>query len=286
MPKITQSYWSSLITQALKEDLGRGDITTNILISNRDQAQAIVLMKSPGVVCGLDVAAAVFRRLDPKIIIRKQAAEGDVVQRGQVLMTIKGRTRAILTAERVALNFLAFASSIATQTRFFVEAVKPHRVQILDTRKTIPTLRALQRYAVTIGGGVNHRFNLHDAVMIKDNHRVRCGATATLAETVRLMRQRTRKKIIVEVDTIKELRDVLTAHPDVVLLDNLRGASLKKAVALIKECPKKYRPLIEASGGISLKSVKLVAAAGVDRISIGALTHSIKSVDVSLELQS
>jgi len=284
MFKPTHIYWNRLIAQALKEDVGQGDVTTNLLVSSQSRSRAKIIIKKNAVVCGLKLVRAVFKRLDPKIKVSLKYNDGDRVKLGQVVAVIEGKTRAILTGERLALNLLGYASAMATQTRAFVDAVKPYKTAIMDTRKTTPTLRPLQRYAVACGGGVNHRFDLHEMVMIKDNHRLECAGQETLAETVLRLRRRTKKKIIVEVDTLSELKDVLMARPDVILLDNMRGDRLRRAVGYVQKMVKQRRPLLEASGGVTLRTIKSVAATGVDRISVGALTHSLMSIDVSLEM--
>jgi nicotinate-nucleotide pyrophosphorylase (carboxylating) len=215
---------------------------------------------------------------------RANVKDGERIKGGTVIITLQGKTRAILTGERVALNFLSYLSAIATKTHQYCDAIQPYEAQILDTRKTTPGFRAIERYAVRCGGGVNHRFSLNDMVLMKDNHRVISRQTERLSETVRRLHVKTHKKVEIEVDHLWELQEVLLAHPEMVLLDNMSVDELKKAVALTRKlCPQK-KPLLEASGGITLKNIKQVAATGVDRISIGSLTHSRQAIDMTLEL--
>ncbi len=276
---------SRIVCLALKEDVGRGDITTNFLVPRMHKSRAIITSKEDAVVCGTAFASEVFRQLDHKLHVTFKHKDGDCLRKGDVVVSLEGRTRAILTGERVALNFLSYLSAIATQTRRFCDAVKPYDVQILDTRKTTPGQRLMERYAVACGGGINHRFNLNDMVLMKDNHRVISQKKERLSETVRRLHCKTHKKVEIEVDHLWELKDVLEAHPEMILLDNMSVSELKKAVNLIrKSCPEGKRPLLEASGGISLTNVHAVAATGVNRISIGSLTHTRTAVDMSLEI--
>ncbi len=270
---------------ALKEDIGTGDITTNILIPLGHQSRAVILSKEPAVVCGMVFVKEVFRQLDLKLRVVLNKKDGDHVHAGEVLVSLHGRTRTILTGERVALNYLSYLSGIATRTSVFCDAVKPYPVSIMDTRKTTPGWRLIERYAVTCGGGVNHRFGLGHMVLIKDNHRAVCARGVSLADVVRQLHRKTDKKVEIEVDSLAELEDVLDAVPEMVLLDNMSLADLKKAVRLTRNrFPGKQRPLLEASGGINIKNVRQVAKTGVDRISVGALTHSRKAIDMSLEV--
>ncbi len=273
-----------IVNTALKEDIDGGDITTTLVVGSDHHSRGVILSREEAVVCGLAFAEEVFNQLDPSMKFRANTKDGEKVKSGTVIITLQGKTRAILTGERVALNFLSFLSAIATKTRQYCDAVKSYKVQILDTRKTTPGLRMLERYAVRCGGGINHRFNLYDMVLMKDNHRIISRQRERLSETVRRLHLRTHKKVEIEVDHLWELREVLLAHPEMVLLDNMNVDELKKAVALTRKlCPHK-RPLLEASGGITLKNVKKVAETGVDRISIGSLTHSRQAIDMTLEL--
>jgi nicotinate-nucleotide pyrophosphorylase (carboxylating) len=274
-----------IVRCALKEDVGGGDITTNLLVPSLHRSRADIFSKEDAVVCGVAIASEVFCQLDPRMRVRVEHKDGGRVRKGDVLLRLEGRTRAILTGERVALNFLSYLSAIATLTRKFCDAVEPYNVQILDTRKTTPGQRPLERFAVVCGGGVNHRFNLNAMVLMKDNHRVISQKKERLAQTVRRLHQKTHKKVEIEVDHLWELKDVLEAHPEIVLLDNMSIAELKEAVAMTREFfPSGRRPLLEASGGIGLANAHAVAATGVDRISVGSLTHSRGAVDMSLEI--
>lgn len=273
-----------IVQTALDEDVDGGDITTTLVVNAGHQSRGVILSREEAVVCGLAFAEEVFSQLDTSMKFRANVKDGEKVKGGTVIITLQGHTRAILTGERVALNFLSYLSAIATKTRQYCDAVKSSKVQILDTRKTTPGLRKLERYAVRCGGGTNHRFNLYDMVLMKDNHRVISKQQERLSETVRRLHLKTHKKVQIEVDHLWELQEILLAHPEMVLLDNMSVDELKKAVALTRKlCPHK-RPLLEASGGITLKNIRKVAETGVDRISIGSLTHSRQSIDMTLEL--
>ncbi|MBF0485280.1 MAG: carboxylating nicotinate-nucleotide diphosphorylase [Candidatus Omnitrophica bacterium] len=272
------------VLAALKEDIGAGDITTTLVVGSSHKSKGVILTREDVVLCGMAFAHEVFSLLDPKMEFMAHFKDGDKVKKGASLITLNGKTRAILTGERVALNFLSYLSAIATRTHFFTEAVKPYPVKILDTRKTTPCARPIERYAVRCGGGVNHRFNLHDMVLLKDNHRVISREKEKLSETVRRLHIKTHKKIEIEVDHLWELEEVLKAHPEMVLLDNMTPLELKKAVVMTRKCCPNKPPLLEASGGITLENVKKIAATGVDRISVGSLTHSRKAIDMTLEL--
>lgn len=269
-----------LIVRAIAEDMGSGDVTTQSLVPANASAEAHIVARTDGVVSGTKVAAAVFRHLDPKITIKIVSADGERVGPGAVLLHVKGAARAILSGERTALNFMQRMSGIATETSRYVEEVKPYGVRILDTRKTTPTLRALEKYAVQCGGGENHRLGLYDRVMIKDNHlafwRRLEGSTA---EAVRAARKRYPDlEIEVEIDRPDQLDELLEDPPDWVLLDNMSPDDIRECVA---RCG--GRTKIEVSGGVTLETVAAYAAAGPDAISVGALTHSVVAMDMSLE---
>jgi nicotinate-nucleotide pyrophosphorylase (carboxylating) len=263
---------------ALAEDVGlAGDITTDPIVPSDSQGEAAIVARKPGVVAGLDLAEAAFKTLDPGAQFTRVIDDGGRVEAGGTIAKIKGRTRALLTAERTALNFFGRLSGIATLTSAYVEAVKGTKAQIADTRKTTPGLRAFEKYAVRCGGGVNHRFGLYDAVLVKDNH---IAAAGGLEAALKLLRPRAGHavKVEVEVDTLQQLEEALTFPIDAVLLDNMDVATLRKAVALVDG-----KVLIEASGGVTLETVGKIAATGVDLISVGALTHSPRNLDSSLE---
>ncbi|GIU94538.1 MAG: nicotinate-nucleotide diphosphorylase (carboxylating) [Gaiellaceae bacterium] len=265
-----------LVERALAEDVGAGDVTTEAIVPPGQTATAELVVKEPGVVFGLEVAEAVFRSLAEGIAFEALAAEGTRVGAPSVVGRVTGPLGAILTGERVALNFLGRLSGIATLTRRYVDAVEGTGCVILDTRKTTPGLRSLEKQAVVAGGGRNHRFGLDDGVLIKDNH---LRAAGSLTEAVRRARAVTDLSIEVECDTLEQVSEALAAGVDAILLDNMTLAELRRAVELAGG-----RARLEASGGITLEDVRAVAETGVDEISIGALTHSAPSLDVSLEL--
>ena len=266
------------VAAALEEDLGQaGDITTDPIIPAHATAEAEIVARKEGVIAGLDLAAASFKALDPDSQFVADVADGARVAAGARLGRIQGKARALLSAERVALNFLGHLSGIATLTAAYVAAVEGTKARIACTRKTTPGLRAFEKYAVRAGGGINHRFGLYDAVLVKDNH---IAAAGGLAQALAKLRARTGHlvKVEVEVDTLDQLDEALHFPIDAVLLDNMDAATLKKAVALVKG-----RVLTEASGGVSLETVRKIAETGVDLISVGALTHSAARLDLALE---
>jgi len=266
------------VATALEEDLGGvGDITTNTIIPPDAQGDASIIVRKPGVIAGLDLAAASFKSLDPDVRFTRIVEDGSKVEAGATIARIAGKTRALLTGERTALNFFGRLSGIATLTACYVAAVEGTHAKIVETRKTTPGLRALEKYAVRCGGGTNHRFGLYDAVLVKDNH---IAAAGGLAEALNAVRTAVGHlvKIEVEVDTLDQLENVLRFPIDAVLLDNMDAGTLKRAIALVKG-----RVITEASGGVTLESVREIAKTGVDLISVGALTHSARSLDSSLE---
>jgi len=274
-------YVRTIVHLALAEDLGKGgDITTDNLIPLNSRSQARLIAKGEGVICGVNLAREVFKALNPKVIFRVLKNDGQLVYRGDTIAQIQGPTRVLLSAERVAINLLSFLSGIATHTRLFVQKIKPYKADILDTRKTTPLLRQLERFAVRTAGGVNHRFNLNDMVMIKDNHRIACEGR-DMNKVIAQLKKKTRTKIVVEVDTLNELKEILHSKADIILLDNMSPKQIVQAVKLRDGA--KSPILLEASGGITLKNVKQYAASGVDRISVGALTHSRQVLDISME---
>ncbi|MCU0651743.1 MAG: carboxylating nicotinate-nucleotide diphosphorylase [Candidatus Omnitrophica bacterium] len=269
----------ALIQFALKEDIGSGDITSEAFIPKNKFVKAVLLAKEPCIICGLHVAQTAFNTLDKTIHFKPLIKDGAKVKKDKVIARIEGNARSILSAERVALNFLAHLSGIATLTRKFVEAVKPAYVKIIDTRKTIPGLRLLQKYAVRCGGGYNHRFSLDEMLMIKDNHLKIIKSYGFL----RLKPGNKRKKLECEVTSLKEFKEALELQPDIIMLDNM---TLKKMRSAVLTNRKSAHPIIlEASGGINLKNIKKVASSGINLISIGALTHSAPSSDISLEIK-
>lgn len=271
-----------MVRSALEEDLGWGDVTTETFVPAGSVGRGAVVARQDGVVAGIPVARCVFETVDPGLRIVEKASDGDAVPAGSELVTVEGSMRSILAAERVALNFLQRLSGIATLTARYVAAVEGTSVRIADSRKTTPGLRLLEKYAVRCGGGVNHRWSLGDAVLLKDNHLAALEASGiSLADAIRAARARLPHvtAMQVEVDTLDQLDDALAGGPDAILLDNMPPAMLRDAVARAAG-----RVTLEASGGITLETVRAVAETGVDLISVGALTHSPASFDAALDL--
>ncbi len=267
-----------LVRQALAEDLGRaGDITTDAIIPADQWARAVIAAREPGVISGLIAADLTFKLVDPTIRLASRAPDGTQVARGAAIADIEGPARAILTAERVALNFLGHLSGVATATRQLVAAVAGTQARIICTRKTIPGLRVLEKYAVRCGGGLNHRFGLDDAVLVKDNH---IAAAGGMEPAVKALRGRLGPmvKIEVEVDTLDQLDIALRLGIDAMLLDNMAPETMTRAVAMARG-----RAKLEASGGVTLERVRRIAESGVDYISSGAITHSARSLDLGLD---
>jgi nicotinate-nucleotide pyrophosphorylase (carboxylating) len=272
-----------VVWTALEEDLAWGDATTDVLVPPGLRCSGVLLAKASGVIAGLPVAEAVFHEIEPAVSFQAIVHDGAAVRSGEILARVEGPAAALLRAERVALNFLQRLSGIATLTRRYVEAVQGTSAQIVDTRKTTPGLRALEKYAVRAGGGHNHRFCLADGVLIKDNHIAALAAAgASLREIVARARQHTPHslRVQVEVTRLDQIEEALAGGADALLLDNMPPPMLREAVRLVAG-----RALTEASGGITLETVRAVAEAGVDLISVGALTHSAAALDISLELE-
>ena len=270
----------SVVRAALLEDLGRGgDLTTDAIVDPQRRADARIVARRNGIVAGLPFAALAFRLLDQNVSITQHAAEGERVEAGGVVAEIDGRARAILTGERTALNILGRLSGIATATRTLVDLVAGTNAKIADTRKTTPGLRALERYAVTCGGGTNHRFGLDDAILIKDNHLALAGSVRAAIAATRARAGHT-IKIEVEVENLEQLREALEQPIDAVLLDNMTPAQLVEAVRIVDG-----RVVTEASGGVTEQNVAKIARTGVDVISVGALTHHIDSLDLGLDVR-
>ena len=269
------------VLRALAEDLGRaGDVTSSATIPDGTRGRAVMMAREPGVIAGLPVAAAVFRKLDPAVEITGDTRDGTAVAAKTVLMTVAGDARALLSAERVALNFVGHLSGIATAAAEFVRLIAHTKARVCCTRKTTPGLRALQKYAVRCGGGFNHRFGLDDAILIKDNHIAVAGGIRPVLERAKAAAGHL-VKIEIEVDTLEQLRTVLDVGlADVVLLDNMSPAMMKQAVAMVAG-----RLTIEASGGITHASAAAIAESGVDYLSSGAITHSSPNLDVGLDIE-
>jgi nicotinate-nucleotide pyrophosphorylase (carboxylating) len=278
MNYINESELKDIIRRALKEDIGRKDVTTQALIPKHKSAKAILLAKEACVLCGVAAARTVFKVRDQKIKFKPLARDGQRIKPKTIIACLEGKAQNILTAERTALNFLSLLSGIATKTRQYVEKIKPYQAKILDTRKTIPGLRILEKYAVRIGGGFNHRLRLDEFIMVKDNH------LKVTHSYLNLPRFTEKYRVQIEVKNLKEFKQALKLKPDVIMLDNMSLKEIKKAVRIRNSLPLKTSPALEASGGITLKNVRRVASTGVEMISVGDLTHSVDSVDISLEI--
>lgn len=265
------------------EDLGADDTTTVATVPPERQAEGRFIAKTPMVLAGLDVALEVFRLLDHSVSIQTSWRDGDMLKAGDIPAAIQGRARALLSGERVALNLLQRLCGIATLTRKFVDAIQGTTAKILDTRKTTPGLRVFEKYAVTRGGGLNHRFSLNDAILIKENH-IRLAGGIRPAITLARQGRGNARFLEVEVTTMDELKEALKESPDVILLDNMQPPAVGEAVSLMRS-QNNHRLLLEASGGITLENARKYAEAGVDWISIGALTHSAPAADISLEIE-
>lgn len=272
----------NLIRLAILEDIGPGDVTSQFFIPKDSRSRGRIVAREPGVVSGVEVAAAVFRAIDRNVAVRILVPDGKAFRRGTTLLAVEGRTRALLSAERVALNFLQRLCGIATLTRRYVDAVRPHPVQVLDTRKTTPGWRLLEKAAVKHGGGVNHRMGLYDQVMVKDNHLLAAGDLRGLQRGIdRLKTRHSRMQVQIEADSPAQVESFLKLRGvDKILLDNMSCAQLRKCVKLAAG-----RVFLEASGGITLDTIAKVAATGVDAISVGALTHSARALDLALDFE-
>ncbi len=274
--KLDWSQVEQIIENALREDMGSGDITTELLFPEDMKCKAIIMAKEDVVLAGLPVAERVFRKLDKNTLLNEKTRDGERVKPKDILAEIEGSPRAILTGERLALNFLQRLSGIATLTSRFVNAVEGLSVKILDTRKTVPGLRILDKYGVSVGGGYNHRFGLYDGVLIKDNHIKLAGGITRAVELIR-KKSKGESRIEVETSNLEEVKEAISVGADIIMLDNMSADNMRQAVEIING-----RALTEASGGINLKNVREIAETGVDFISIGALTHSSRALDIGL----
>lgn len=295
---IIDAHLKRLIQSALKEDIGSRDITTNAVVHKAKKGKFVIVVKQDCVICGLSLAESVFETVDDSVRFKPLLNDGMKASEDKAIAYVEGPCRGILVAERTALNFLCWLSGISTKTFRFVEAVKGTKAQIMDTRKTIPTLRRLQKYAVRIGGGTNHRMGLYDQVLIKDNHlaavsfeptvvKSRKDAVKSILESAKRYTPKG-KRIEIEVNNLDMLKVALRYSPDIIMLDNMSIGDIKEAVKIrdahrIKIGDVGFKVLLEVSGNITLDNVKEIAECGVDTISIGALTHSAPSVDISLE---
>lgn len=275
----TQQFLT-IIKRALREDIGRGDITTNAIVSEGDRALGVIFAKEEGILCGIDIAQSVFEQLDPSIDFQKQMNDGSTLSRGDTIAILIGKAATCLRGERTALNFLQHLSGIATATRKFVNAAGGN-TRILDTRKTIPGLRIMEKYAVRTGGGSNHRFGLYDMIMIKDNHIQIAG---DITEAVERVRNKKKKQFIeVEVKTMSELKEAIALCVDRVMLDNMNMTQITQAVDIVRGTAAGTE--IEISGGVDITNVGQLASCGADFISVGVLTHSARALDIALKIK-
>jgi nicotinate-nucleotide pyrophosphorylase (carboxylating) len=280
---IVELLVDDLIRESIKEDLAQGDVTTEVLIPAGDTGKAIIKAKAEGVLAGMDIARIVFSKIDRSLKVDFKRRDGDKVSHGDIIAEIEGNLSSILKAERLSLNFLQHLSGIATLTAAYIQAVEGLPVKISDTRKTSPCLRTLEKQAVISGGGINHRINLGDSILIKNNHITACIKRGlSLKEIIYKAKKQTHfpaKTVEIEVATIEQAAEAVEAGADIIMLDNMAVDKMRVAVKLINK-----RAVIEASGGINLDNVRAVAQTGVDIISIGALTHSARALDISLNI--
>jgi len=275
--RLDPAAYRDLVRRALEEDLGAGDVTTEATVDPVQRARGVFIVKAPCVVAGLDVAAETFRQVDPSVTVSCRRLDGERCTPGDELAVVNGTARALLIAERTALNFLQRLSGIATRTRQFVDAAAG-RITILDTRKTTPTLRALEKYAVAAGGGTNHRAGLYDAILIKDNHVRLAGGVA--AAVARARQQSPQLRVEVEAQSLAEVDDALSSGADIILADNMSIADVRETVVRARG-----RAKVEISGGVTLERIQELGGTGADYVSVGALTHSAPAVDISFEIE-
>lgn len=265
----------------LAEDIGSGDITTETTIPRDSRSKAVIHVKESGIIAGLPIAKLVFEVVDSSLVFDFKVQDGEYVNKGTIIATVEGSTHSLLTGERLALNLMQRLSGIATKTRSFIDALEGLPVRLVDTRKTTPGHRMLEKYAVRVGGGANHRFGLYDAVMIKDNHIKGSGGIRAAVEAARSKIPHT-MKIEVETESLAQVDEALACGADIIMLDNMSTDLMKECVARIKAASPHV--IVEASGGVSLETVKGIAASGVDVISVGGLTYSFHALDISLDL--
>lgn len=276
--RLMQFQIDDIIKTALNEDINYIDVTTDLLVDDERVSTARFVSKDEGVLCGIDIAMRVFELLDPEVKYTISFKDSDRVQKGDIIAEITGRTRALLKGERTALNLLQHLSGVASATNRLVKLAEGTNASIADTRKTLPGLRALQKYAVTVGGGRNHRYNLSDCAMLKDTH---IDAYGSLSNAVKVLKEKLGHtvKIEVEVGSLEELKEALTTGADIIMLDNMSCELMKEAVAIASG-----KALLEASGNVSEQTIKAIAGTGVDIISVGAITHSVKAFDISMKM--
>ena len=275
---LPQFITDEIIERALREDINYVDAATDYLLDDDDVSTARFVAKASGILCGIDIAVRVFEMLDKDVKVQINIRDGGKVEKGDVVAVVTGKTKAILKAERTSLNILQHMSGIATETAKYAECCKGTRAHVTETRKTLPGLRAIEKYAVTVGGGKNHRYNLSDGAMLKDNH---IDAYGSITKAVEALRSRMGHmiKIEVEVRNEEELREALSCNADVIMLDNMTCEQMKKCVEIADG-----KAVLEASGNVTLDNMAEVAATGVDIVSVGALTHSVKAFDISLRI--
>lgn len=278
MVQLPDFYVDDIIKRALAEDINYIDVTTDNLISDDIKGTAFIISKADGVLCGINVFGRVFSLLDSSFEMKAFYKDGDTIEKGSLIAKLSGKTASLLKGERTALNLLQHMSGIATETALYVKELKGYDAKIADTRKTIPSLRALQKYAVAAGGGKNHRFNLSDAAMIKDNH---IDASKGITAAVQTLKEKTGHTVTVEVETrnLDEVNEALKAGADIIMLDNMTNDMMREAVKLVNK-----KAVLEASGNITLSRLREVADTGVDIISSGALTNSVKAFDISMKI--
>jgi len=283
--KLDKAKTLKIIKAALKEDIGPGDVTARCAIPAGASVKAAIVAGEGCVVCGMDAAKWTVNALDPGVKFKAQAADGRRISKVKKVAILEGSARSILSAERVMLNFLCFLSGVATKVNKFAEKAGKHGVKIYDTRKTVPLLRYLEKYAVRAGGGSNHRFGLWDQALVKENH-VAAAKIAGRKNITAPLRKKLAAGVAleIEVENLRQFEKVLAERPDIIMLDNMSASAVKKAVALRNKITSGRKPLLEASGGINIDNVEKYAKTGVDRISVGSLTDSVESVDMSLDI--
>ena len=283
--KLDKKRTLRIIKAALEEDIGPADVTTTNIVGKTESVKAAIIVKESCIICGVDMAEWLVNTLDCSVRFKPQINDGERISPGKEIIFLEGHAWAILSAERTMLNFLSFLSGIATRTRGFVEKCEKYGVRIYDTRKTLPLLRYLEKYAVTVGGGKNHRFGLWDQALVKDNH-LKITGRAGQKDIVEQLKAKLMKniKLEIEVDNLEQFKSVLAQGPDIIMLDNMSPEEVKQAVKLRNKAKSGKQTLLEVSGGIIIDSVELYARTGVDRISVGSLTDSVESVDMSLEI--
>ena len=284
-----------IVQLAIKEDIGAGDITSKIFIPDGFETEGVIIAKEAGIVAGLPVAGYVLSQIDENLILTSNIEDGSRVKKGTIIGSVKGLTLSLLSAERLVLNFLQRLSGIATVTNRFAEKIKGYRTQIMDTRKTAPGWRYLEKYAVRVGGGINHRMGLYDQILIKDNHLKIMGSekeNGVISRLVRKAREQIENGMLIEVEVedLCQIKDVVDAGVDIILFDNMEPSKIREAVGMVKEFEKNQGAgtgnaiLTEASGNITIENVEEYADAGVDRISVGAITHSARALDISFDI--